>query len=106
MHRRSDATGTSEGAHRAAGRPDLGPHGVEVSAVAEAVAAAGGAARGANDYKKVIDAMRAVPSHSLPEASRLVTAHPARPRARGGPGRPPAGPPDTRFQIPYDSTRS
>lgn len=69
-------------------------------------AAAGGAAFAANDYKKVIDAMRAVPSHSLPEPPRLKTAPPARPCERGGPGRPPAGPPDTRIQIPDDSNRS
>ena len=103
MHRQRDATKDQRGG--APGRLRLGPHGLEPSAVADAVVA-GDAAFGANDYKKVIDAMRAVPSHSLPEASRLVTALPARRCDRGGPGRPPAGPPDSRIQIPDDSDGS
>jgi hypothetical protein len=105
VHQRGDSTSTSEGAHQAAGREAVGPRVLEVSAAADAVVA-GGAISGANDYKKVIDAMRAVLSHSLPEVSRLVTALPPRARERGGPGRASPRLPDSRILNPADSHRS
>ena len=101
----SDGTKTTEWAHRAAGGRGRGPHGEEVPTVVDAVVA-GSAIFGASDYKKVIDAMRAVLPHTQTATSRLVTAPPKRPRDRGGPGRPPAGLPDTRIQNPHDSNRS